>query len=51
MAPGKLEKSIRTTWTSSKAHKMNATTETYAKMQHANATTWFENLSEVAPLG
>jgi hypothetical protein len=51
MAHGKLEKATATTWSSSKAHKLNATTATDAKVQHANATTWFENFPTVGTLG
>jgi hypothetical protein len=51
LATGKLEKGNKTTWSSSKAHKMNATSATDAKVQHANATTWFENFPTVSQLG
>lgn len=43
MAKGELLKANATTWTKSKSEKMSASAITDGKVQHANATTWFDN--------
>lgn len=43
MAKGELLKANATTWTKSTANKMSASVITDGVVQHANATTWFDN--------
>lgn len=43
MSKGELLKANATTWSKSTCNKMSATAITDGKVQHANATTWFDN--------
>src|SRR3982750_308556 len=43
MAKGELLKANASAWSESQCQKMNATIASGGKVQHANASTWFDN--------